>query len=364
MKAVFDCIKIESICTVVPERIVRFEDEIENYNFSKAQSMKLKATFDLQERRVVNDGVCASDLACDALKALLGHAPELRDQVGGIIYVSQSNDYLLPPTSNLIQARYGFSQEVYCVDISQGCAGFVIGLFQAAQLISTTVIRKVLVINADALSRKVSPRDRNSNPLIGDAASVTVVSRTDEMRESFFNIKMDGRDALALWIPAGGARMPSSLNTAELQMDSAGNFRSLNHLVMKGDSVFNFVQTAVPPLILETLAMAGRGAEEIDYFLFHQPNRFMLTKLAASLGLPMEKVPANVVRSFGNASGVTIPTAITHNYAEQLLKQSFACCLSGFGVGLTWAAAVLDLGPLSFCLLKEYEGERLSGTNG
>jgi len=215
-------------------------------------------------------------------------------------------------------------------------------------------------LNADALSRKVSGRDRNSNPLIGDAASVTVVARRDEPCTTVFDIRMDGRDALALWIPAGGARLPHSTTTAELHEDAAGNLRSQDHLVMKGDSVFNFVQGAVPPLIEDTLAQARVAKTEIDYFLFHQPNRFMLHKLAASLGVPPEKVPANVVRTFGNASGVSIPMTICHNLASVLREQSLLCCLSGFGVGLTWGAAVISLGPLSYCLLKEYQGEKLS----
>jgi len=360
MKASFDHIRIESICTVVPERRVMFEDEIDQYNFTRPQSLKLKATFDLHERRVVSDGVCASDLACDALKALLDNDPTLRGDVGAIFYISQSGDYILPPTSNLIQARFGFGSEVYCVDINQGCAGFLIGLFQAAQLMQCTDVRKVLVINADALSRKVSGRDRNSNPLIGDAASVTVVARSAQASPLVFDIRMDGRDALALWIPAGGSRLPHSDQTAALQEDAAGNFRSLDHLVMKGDSVFNFVQGAVPPLIEDTLAQAGVSKEAVDYFLFHQPNRFMLHKLAASLGVPPDKVPANIVRTFGNASGVSIPMTICHNLAPTLLEQSLRCCMSGFGVGLTWAAAVITLGPLSYCLLKEYQGEKLS----
>jgi len=360
MKACFDNVRIESICTVVPERRVLFDDDIDQYNFTRAQSIKLKATFDLHERRVVKDDLCASDLACDALKALLESDSNLKAEVGAILYISQTCDYILPPTSNLIQAHFGFENDVYCLDINQGCAGFLIGLFQASQLIQSTDIHKVLVINADALSRKVSSRDRNSNPLIGDAASVTVVARCTNKTSSFFNIKMDGSDALALWIPAGGARMPHSAESSELKEDAAGNVRSLDHLVMKGDSVFNFVQTAVPPLIEDTLLQADVDKDAIDYFLFHQPNRFMLNKLAATLNICSDKVPSNVVRTFGNASGVSIPMAICHNLAPALLTQSLRCCLSGFGVGLTWAATVLMLGPLSFCLLKEYEGEKLS----
>ena len=123
---------------------------------------------------------------------------------------------------------------------------------------------------------------------------------------------------------------------------------------MDGSAVFNFVQVEVPPLIEELLATAGTTAEAVDAFIFHQPNRFMLEKLADKMKIPYEKMPMNVVENYGNSSGVTIPIAIVHNLSERLVKESLNACLAGFGVGLTWSSMLIRLGDLSFCELIDY----------
>jgi 3-oxoacyl-[acyl-carrier-protein] synthase-3 len=130
--------------------------------------------------------------------------------------------------------------------------------------------------------------------------------------------------------------------------DSAGNFRSLDNLVMKGDEVFNFVQREVPPMIEQLLDRAKMTKEEVDFFMFHQPNKFILNKVADKLGIQRERMPSNIVENFGNSSGVTIPMAITYNLGERLMTESYLMCLAGFGVGLTWAAMIIRIGKLKF----------------
>ena len=124
---------------------------------------------------------------------------------------------------------------------------------------------------------------------------------------------------------------------------------------MDGSAVFNFVQVEVPPLIEALLSQAGVPMNAVDYFFCHQPNRFMLQKLADKMQIPYAKMPSNVVENFGNSSGVTIPTVITFNMKERLLKEKLKVCLAGFGVGLTWCAMLLDLGFLDFNNIIEYE---------
>ena len=174
-------------------------------------------------------------------------------------------------------------------------------------------INKVVLMNADVLSSKVSKRDRNSNPLIGDGASITILEKSNNNEQIYADIKFDGTNALCLNIPAGGFRMPSTPETAIMKEDEAGNFRSLDNLVMKGDDVFNFVLNKVPEQIEEVLSEMKLSKDEIDYFMCHQPNKFMLQKLADKLGVKYEKMPNNIVENFGNASGVTIPTNICFN---------------------------------------------------
>ncbi len=339
--------KITGILTVLPEREIRFEDEIENYNFTKAQSLKLKMVMGYDKHRIVEAGTCSSDLCVFGLEYLFNNNLLNRDEIDALILVTQSPDFFMPPTSNVIQGRLELKKDMICMDINQGCAGYVLGLIQAFMLLEQSTIHKVVLLNADVLSPKVSKRDRNSNPLIGDAASITIVEKGDT-ETVIASLKMDGKGAMVLSIPAGGFRVPSTPKTAEMHEDESGNFRSLDNLVMKGDSVFNFVQTEVPPLISDLLHRASISKEEVDYYLFHQPNRFMLNKLADAIGVPREKMPSNIVENFGNASGVSIPTNISFNVGEKLLNNKYLCCLSGFGVGLTWAAMLLELGSLKF----------------
>ena len=151
-------------------------------------------------------------------------------------------------------------------------------------------------------------------------------------------------------VPAGAFKTPSSEETARIvDADGDGNLRSLENLTMNGSAVFNFVQKEVPPMVDDLLNYAGYTKDEIDWYLFHQPNKFMLEKLADRLGVPRGKMPNNVVSNYGNSSGVTIPVNIATNVGQALVSGVARCCLAGFGGGLTVAGSVMELGGLLFC---------------
>lgn len=340
--------RISGILTILPQKTVKFEDEMENYNFSAAKSLKLKLAMGYNTHRVVEEGVCSSDLCIYGLNYLFENNLLNKDEIDALLFVSQSPDYFMPPTSNVIQGHFGMKQDMICLDINQGCAGFEIGLIQAFMLLEQESINKVVLMNADTLSPKVSKRDRNSNPLIGDAASITIVEKSDSNTTIYCSIKMDGSGAFALMIPAGGFRQPCNSETSIMHEDESGNYRSTENLVMQGDSVFNFVQREVPPMIEHILLNAALTPDDINWYMFHQPNRFMLRKLAEKIGIPHEKMPSNIVEIFGNSSGVTVPVNISYNLGEKLCKNNYKMCLAGFGVGLTWAAIVMDIGNIKF----------------
>ena len=150
-------------------------------------------------------------------------------------------------------------------------------------------------------------------------------------------------------IPAGGIRLPCSPETAVLEDAGDNNLRSKDHLHMEGSVIFNFVQTEMPPLVESLLARSGTSVAEVDYFLCHQSNRFMLQKLAEKMSIPSAKMPKNVVENFGNSSSATIPVAITFNLAEKLKNEHARTCLIAYGGGLTWAAMLMNMGELAFC---------------
>lgn len=346
--------RISGILTILPKKAVKFEDEMANYSFSPAKCMKLKLAMGYNEHRIAEPSQCSSDFCKFGLQYLFDNKLLCKDAIDALLFVSQSADYYMPPTSNLIHGHFGLKQDCLCMDINQGCAGFELGLIQAFMLLEQPAVNKVVLMNADVLSPKVSDQDRNSKPLIGDAAAITIVEKCEEENPIYANIKMDGTGAMVLNIPAGGFRMPSTPETAVMEQDAAGNFRSKNNLVMQGDDVFNFVQREVPPMIEHLYEQSGVSRNEVDWYMFHQPNKFMLHKLADKLGIPHDKMPANIVENFGNASGVTVPTCISYNLGDQLVNGKKKLCMAGFGVGLTWSSIMMEMGNLQFNKIIEF----------
>src|SRR5881394_1096398 len=178
------------------------------------------------KRRVVNEGVCVSDLAVFGLESLFSRSLLKREDIDALILVSTTPDYFVPPTSSVIQGRLGLKQEIFCMDINQACAGFVIGLMQAFMLLEQESVRKVVVLSGDVLSRKVSPKDRTIYPLVGDGLGITLVERDSAESPIEASVKMDGSRGNALTIPAGGMRLPCSAETAVLQDAGDNNLRA------------------------------------------------------------------------------------------------------------------------------------------
>lgn len=341
--------KISGILTVLPSHEQSFDEDMKNFASSPARSLKLKLVMGYDRHRLAPAHITVSDMAVYGLQHLFAQGLLQADEFDALIVVTQSPDHFIPPTSNLIQGRLKLKRDLFCMDINQGCAGYLIGLFQSFMLLEQPNIHKVVLVAGDVLSHKVSPKDRNSYPLIGDAVSITVIERATEPNEIYANLQMDGSQAEVLMIPAGGFRLPSSSETAILEDDGDNNLRAKDHLRMDGAAVFNFVQLEVPPMINALLQSAGCQAEEVDAFVFHQPNRFMLHKLAEAMQVPKDKMPSNVVENYGNSSCATIPMALTHNFSKDLENRSLTLCLAGFGVGLTWSSMLLSVGPLQFC---------------
>ncbi|MFO0427078.1 MAG: 3-oxoacyl-ACP synthase III family protein [Planctomyces sp.] len=353
MKLQFLGKRIAGIHVVLPRHEQSFVDDMARFGMPESRSLKLKEVMGYDRHRLVEDGVCVSDLAVAGLEQLFETGQLGRDDFDALIVLTQSPDYFMPATSNVIQGRLNLKQDLLCLDIPQGCAAFLVGLIQSFMLLEQPSIRRVVMIAGDVMSRKVCSRDRNSYPLIGDAIGITIIENEPGGSAIHANLKMDGTQREALMIPAGGFRLPSSAETAVEQDAGDNNYRSLDNLRMDGTAVFNFVQREVPPMIDDLLSAANADRESIDYFLFHQPNRFMLEKLAAKMQVPIEKMPCNIVQHYGNASGATIPLNIVHNIGPQLLNGSLRVCFAGFGVGLTWSSMLMTLGPLDFCSMQE-----------
>lgn len=339
--------RISSILGVVPENDYFFEDEINNYSFPAKQTLRLKKVMGFEKHSLSKPSTTVSDLGLFGIRHMLEEKWLAKEDIGAVVAVSLCPDHYVPHISSIIHGELGLSSDVMCMDIPQGCCGFLYGLFQSFMLLDHLKDKKVILVNGDVLSHIVSKRDRNDFPLIGDAATVTVIENCDDADEIYYEMNYDGSQRDALKVPAGCFRMPSTDKTAEMIDLGDGNFRSLNNLHMDGTAIYNFVQTMVPEMISGVLERNNITVDNIDYFFFHQPNKFMLQKLAEKIRIPEEKIPMNLVENFGNPSGSSIPLLIALNAKDDLLVNKRKCCLSAFGSGLSWGTIILNIGKLS-----------------
>ena len=353
MIANFSGKKISAMLGILPETIGYFDDEIGNYSFPAQQTMRLKKVMGYNQHRLAKDTSTVSDFGVFGLNYILQNDWIKKEEVGAVVVVSLCPDYFVPHNSNIIAGACGLGEDVICLDIAQGCCGFLIGLMQSFMLLSYLPNKKVVLINGDVLSHKISKRDRNDYPLIGDAAAITIVENGASTKPIYYEMHMDGSRGNALKIPAGGLRMPNSPETAVMCDLGDGNFRAQDHMHMEGSEIFNFVQTDVASMLLDVLGKGIVKIEDIDYFFFHQPNRFMLQKLAEKVSIPKDKLFMNLVENFGNPSGASIPLTAIYNCREMLLSKNSRCCLSAFGSGLAWGVMFMDLGGLDHCEMIE-----------
>jgi 3-oxoacyl-[acyl-carrier-protein] synthase-3 len=340
--------KITGILSVLPTNSVAFEDEMHNYDFSPKQSLRLKSVLGFGKHRIVKGPACVSDLAIEGFSYLFTNNLLQKDEIDAVILLTNTPDFIFPPTSNIIQSKLGLKKDTICLDINQGCAGFMVGLMQAFMMLEQKSVKRVAVVTADVISRKSSKNDRNFYPLLGDSAAITVVENGDSEDIHLF-MKMDGDGSNAIIIPAGGMRIPYSAETEIMVKDEAGNTRNQNHIFMDGTEVYNFVMQEVPPMFKELFETYGLTFSQVDYFMCHQPNRFMLERLADKLQVKYDQMPNNLVENFGNSASSTIPNIITLNLGEILETDSKKLCLAGFGVGLVWSSTIMNVGNLRFC---------------
>lgn len=344
--------RITSILGVVPETVGYFDDEVSNYSFPPKQTMRLKKIMGYNKHRLAKDTSTVSDFAVYGLNYMLENSWIKKEEIGAVITVTLSPDYFVPQISNIVQAKCGLGTDIICVDVAQGCCGFLLGLMQSFMVLDHLKDKKIVLINGDVLSHKISKCDRNDFPLAGDATTITILENGDNL-PIYYEMHNDGSRGDALKIPAGGFRMPSTPETSKLTDQGDGNFRSLDNIHMDGSEVFNFVQSDVPVMLADALKRTGRQIGDFDWFLFHQPNRFMLQKLAEKVGIPFEKIPMNLVENFGNPSGASIPLTAVFNCKEQLMNDNNLCCLSAFGSGLAWGVIFMNIGYLGHCEIIE-----------
>lgn len=356
-KCRFQDVKIAGIVTCVPRAEKCIDDELNLFGGNLKQLERLKKTIGLSRRRVVDAATTAADLCEQAASRLLEATGVDRARIDAVICVTQTPDYWQPCNAAVLHGRMGMSKDCAALDVNLGCSGYVYGLWLAHTMIASGACERVLLLAGDTISRLVHAQDRAVAPLFGDGGSATLVERAAGASPAFFSLHTDGSGYDQLIVPAGGARLPHSESTGQAVEDEAGNFRSPENLFMNGAEIFNFSISEEPKSVRELLAYASVETGAVDYFVFHQANRYILSNIAKRLKLDPAKVPMQTVERYGNQSSASIPSALCGELSASLTEpRSKQLLLSGFGVGLSWASVLLEIGDLSVCELIDYSG--------
>jgi 3-oxoacyl-[acyl-carrier-protein] synthase-3 len=339
MQAAFNSSRIAGVAAAVPRRSLDLVHYAPQWGASDVANI-IRNT-GITHVRIAPDGMTTADLCCAAVAPLLSALDVEAAAIDGVVFVSQTADYIMPATSTVIQHRLGLSRKVAAFDINYGCSGYIYGLLQADMLIQSGMCRSVLVLAGDTTTRLVNPRDRALRMLFGDAGSATLVVQGDARHT--YSVRTDGSGATSLIIPAGGARQPRSAETGTEKAGEDGNFRCAENLFMDGIAVLYMALRDVPETIAEATALAGWHDEKPAFYGLHQANRFMIDYLARKLGSTAGSTPF-ACADVGNTGPASIPVMLAREFprlcAEQRLSRSALC---GFGVGFSVAAMTVPL---------------------
>ena len=337
-------VRIAGLVGAVPSNVRTILEDAEGGGGMEAE--KISQSTGVRQRHVAPKGICTSDLCLAAAERLLDELGWSRDSVRLLVFVSQTPDYVLPATSCSLHGRLGLSESCAAFDVNLGCSGYVYGLWVASQLVgSARGVSRALLLVGDTITPLVSPQDQSVATLFGDAGSATALEGCCNGSEMHFRLGTDGAGQGHLMVPGGGFRHPRSEGTAVRRIREDGNVRSDEDLLMNGAEIFAFTLRTVPPLVSGVLEQAAWTVAEVDAFVMHQANRFMLQHLAKRMRLPTDKVVI-ALEDYGNTSSASIPLALTVSLGERLRSCEMKLVLAGFGVGLSWAAAALRCGNL------------------
>jgi len=331
-------IAIKGISAAVPKTSVS-NFELEGYE--EEELKKLVATLGIENRRIAQQGMCASDLCAAAAEKLINELKWNKSEIEALFFVTQTPDYHVPGSSLHLQEKLGLPKSCVTFDINQGCAGYVYGLSLIAGFMSSSKIKKGLLLVGDTITSLISPYDKSLLPLFADAGTATALMYDERAEAIEFNISSEGNDFEAIIIPEGGARKPLTDEASAYCEYDGGIKRKGTHLAMKGLDVFNFSLKKVAPNVEMLLNNSTHTKNEIDSFVFHQANHLILEAVSKKLDIDAAKVPSSL-KNYGNTSGASIPlTIVTGLKAENKINKS-RMLLSGFGVGLSLASAIVN----------------------
>lgn len=329
MLTTLENVKIEKIACCVPKKHISVFEYVDGL-ISEKEAKRLGKGTGFTKLRIVDENVTTADLCYKAAVECCGDA---LSEVDGLIFVTQTPDFYLPATSHILQEHLGLKKDIFCLDINQGCAGYVYGLYVAGLLISSSQCKKVLLLAGDTISKLTSKEDRATRCIFGDGGTASLVTYS-ETEKLAFNFETFGDRATAIVVPNSRHRVSEQEP----------------YLYLDGMGIMNFTLNDVPINIQSLLEYCNLSKEDITTFACHQANKLILSSLATKLDIELDKVPFTA-GEIGNTSSASIPLVISTLSSEQLGK----VLLCGFGVGLTIGSCIANLSQTEMIGVFEYE---------
>ncbi|MDF2523159.1 MAG: hypothetical protein K0R31_800 [Clostridiales bacterium] len=268
--------------------------------------------------------------------------------IDALILITQTPDYAVPASACILQHRLGLSEDCIAFDVNLGCSAYVYGIWLAATMISNQDLKRVILLVGDTSNYGINPNDSATAMIFGDGGTATALEKTEGKSIKYF-LKTKGSGYKNIIVPAGHARSRSKI-TAE-----ASDYE----LSMNGSEVFSFTITDVPRSIKSFMSQYNIDTNDVDMYVFHQANLFILKHLAKKLNIPMEKIAVSIDR-YGNTSGESIPLTLVDALGEEDSNETIKLLLCGFGIGLSWGGIYLEIDK-SVCLPMIYTNEYYNG---
>lgn len=317
-------IRIVGVSAALPKQVVSNRDL---KGISEQDLELLIDTTGIENRRIAEKETCASDLCFAAAEKLLNELHWKRDEIDVLIFVTQTPDFQVPGNSMLLQEKLGLPTTCLALDVNQGCAGYVYGLSVLSAMMSSSGLKKGLLLVGDTITKIIDGSDNSTAPIFSDAGTATALEFDKNAKALYYNLQTNGAKHDAIIVKDGGARN-----------QSAGR----GSLAMRGHDIFAFGLKEVASNIHALLEYSKIDPHGIDYFVLHQANMLLNESIRKKLGVDKEKVP-NTLTKYGNTSCATIPVTMVSEINKAMRKNDLNLVMSGFGVGLSWGSVIVNL---------------------
>ncbi len=327
---------IKAISYYLPEKVLTNEELIKE--FPEWSVEKVAKKVGVNSRHIADEKETAGDLAEKAALNLFAEYKINPKDIDFLILCTQSPDYFLPSTACVLQSKLGISTHAGAFDYNLGCSGCVYGIAMANSFVESGLAKNVLLITAETYSKYLHQSDKSNRSIFGDAAAACLISEDGIAEIGSSVLGTDGSGAEKLILKTGAARQKN--HTGLFSEDDEGHVRYDDYLYMDGGGIFNFTLEAVPAMMKEVLDKNGLEKENIDYFVFHQANKFMLNTIRKVCVLPKDKFYVNLEET-GNTVSSTVLIGLKQCLENEIIHEGMDIMIAGFGVGLSWGGTIL-----------------------